>query len=148
MIKHKKIIAIGALIIAIIFVIIISLTRYEFTSIEEIKLGTIFLYEGATLAIGAIVILTMVSKLRFYKGWNKFFVVFISFVMVIALHLKTGAILFSNINIAEEATEDFVFSIIRLSNNVGSMLFIGGFVLLNFLFPDKKPESTRKIEES
>jgi len=148
MTKHGKIIAIGAFIIAILLIIIIGLTRYEFTSIEEIKLGTIFLYEGEVLAVSTIVILTMVSKLRFYKKWNKFFVVFISCVMIMALHLQAGAILFSDINIAEETTEDFVFSLIHLSNTIGFMLWMGGFALLNFFFPDKKPENVIKIEES
>jgi len=141
MIKHRKKLVILALIIALVFVIIIRLTRYEFTSIEEIKLGTILLYEGVTLIISFIVILSMTSKLRVYQGWNKLFIIIISCIMIVGLHLQTGGILFSNINITEEATEDFVFSIIRLSNFIGSIFFYGGLVLLNILFPNTKEES-------
>ena len=147
MTKHEKKMIIVALILVVLLSIVIRLTQYEFSSIEDIKLGTIFLYEVEALLVSAIVILIMVSRLRIYKGCKKFFVVFISCVMIIGLHLWVGSILFSNINLAEETTEDFVFSLIRLSASIGSMLNMGGFVLLNFLFPDKKTENTRKIEE-
>ena len=90
MIKHEKKMIIGALILAVLLSIVIRLTQYEFSSIEDIKSGTIFLYEIETLLVSAIVILIMVSRLRIYKGCNKFFVVFISYVMIIGLHLWSG----------------------------------------------------------